>query len=63
MPSSGEASIREATSARRILRISHAFTAAKPLRSVLAEAAVGEVLLFFSVEVVITRTASAGSAN
>ena len=29
----------------------------------LAEAAVGEVLLFFSVEVGITRTASSGSAN
>ena len=34
-----------------------------PLRSVLAEAAVGEVLLFFSVEVGMTWTASTGSAN
>ena len=43
--------------------VSQARSAAVPFRSVLAEAAVGEVLLFFSVEVGITRTASIGSAN
>ena len=34
-----------------------------PFKSVDADAAVGEVLLFFSVEAGITRTAPSGSAN
>ena len=51
------------TSASRWRSASQARTAAVPFRSVLAEAAVGEVLLFFSVEVGMTTTASGGSAN
>ena len=40
-----------------------ALIAAAPLRSVPALAAVGEVLLLFSVEVVISRTQSGGSSE
>ena len=49
--------------AKRRQICSQARTAAVPFRSVLAEAAVGEVLLFFSVEVGITRTLSTGKPN
>jgi hypothetical protein len=52
-----------ATSTRRSRKASQARTAAVPLRSVEAEAAVGEVLLFFSVEVGITNTAPSGKPN
>ena len=47
---------RTAVSASRCLRMAQARRAAVPFKSVLAEAAVGEVLLFFSVEVGMTRT-------
>ena len=63
MPSAVEARWRAAVSASRSFRISQARSAAVPFKSVLAEAAVGEVLLFFSVDVGMTRTASSGSAN
>ena len=46
-----------------LLQVLQARSAAVPFRSVLAEAAVGEVLLFFSVEAGITRTASIGIAT
>lgn len=63
IPSSGEASITEAAAASRSLSASQARRAAVPFRSVLAEAAVGEVLGIFSVEAGITRTVSIGTAN
>src|SRR4051812_18159485 len=44
-----------ATCVKRPRICSHARTAAVPFKSVLADAAVGEVLWFFSVEVGITR--------
>ena len=41
-----------------INELHHALTAANPFKSVPAEAAVGGVLLFFSVDVIITLTSS-----
>ena len=58
-----DAKWRAAASASRLFKISQARRAAVPFKSVLADAAVGEVLLFFSVEAGMTRTASSGKAN
>ncbi len=63
MPSAVDARWGAAASASRSRRVSQARSAAVPFRSVLAEAAVGEVLGIFSVEVGITRTPSIGIAN
>lgn len=63
MPSAGEASCRAAASASRAFKMAAARNAAVPFKSVLADAAVGDVLLFFSVDVGITRTVSRGTAS
>jgi len=63
MPSAGRASIPAATSVKRARSRRQASAAAAPFKSVPADAAVGEVLLFLSVLVAVTMTPAYGTPS